>query len=51
MGADTSVKKKKMNEIQWQVKKTEWKNTEIWKANGKVMDTNAGESPGYQSHS
>src|SRR6218665_1804112 len=24
-----------VNEIQWQVKKSEWKNTEIWKANGK----------------
>src|SRR6218665_1485897 len=28
-----------MNEIQWQVKKSEWKNTEIWKVKGKAMDT------------
>ena len=29
----------------------EWKeNTEIWKAKGRAMDTNTGESPGYQSH-
>jgi len=27
------------------------KNTEIWKAKGKAMDTNTGESPGYQSQS
>jgi len=39
------------NEIQWQVKKSEWKNTEIWKAKGKVMVTNMGESPGYQNQS
>ena len=38
-----------MNEIQLQVKKSEWKNTEIWKAKGKAMDTNTGGSPGYQS--
>jgi len=24
-------------------------NTEIWMAKGKAMDTNTGESPGYQS--
>jgi len=33
----------KTNENQWQVKKSEWKNTEIWKAKGKAMDTNTGE--------
>jgi len=33
-----------MNKIQWQVKKSEWKNTK-----GKAMDTNMGESPGDQS--
>jgi len=27
------------------------KNTEIWKAKGKAMDTNTGGSPGYQSQS
>ena len=26
-------------------------NTEIWKANGRAMDTNTGESPRYQSQS
>ena len=26
-------------------------NTEIWKAKGRAMDTNTGESPGYQSQS
>ena len=35
--------------IQWQVKKREWKNTKIWKAKEKIMDTNTGVSPGYQS--
>jgi len=40
-----------MNEIQWQVKKSEWKNTEIWKAKERAMDTNTGESLGYQSQS
>jgi len=29
--------------------KSEWKNTEIWKANGKAMDDKPGGSPGYQS--
>jgi len=30
----------------------EWKeNTEIWKAKGRALDTNRGESPGYQSQS
>jgi len=33
------------------VKKSEWKNTKIWKAKGKAMDTNTGKSPGYQSQS
>jgi len=33
------------------MKKSEWKNTEIWKAKGKAMDTNMGESTGYQSQS
>ena len=50
MGADASVVKKK----QWnpmQVKQSEWKNTEIWKVKGKAMDTNTGESQGYQSQS
>ena len=37
--------------MQWQRKKSEWKNTKIWKAKGKVMDTNTGGSPGYQSQS
>src|SRR6218665_3709613 len=37
------------NEIQWQVKKSEWKNSKIWKPKGKAMDTNTGSSPGYQS--
>jgi len=27
------------------------KNTEIWKVKGRAMDTNMGESPGYQSQS
>ena len=49
MGADTSAVKNNTNEIQWQVKKSEWKNTKIWKAKGKAMDTNTGERPGYQS--
>jgi len=35
--------------MQWQVKKSEWENTEVWTAMGKAMDTNTGESPGYQS--
>ena len=26
----------------------EWKNTEIWKVKAKAMNTNTGESPGYQ---
>ena len=52
MGADTSaVKEKNTHEIQWQMKKSGWNNTEIWKAKGKAMDTNTGESPGYQSQS
>ena len=33
----------------WQMKKSEWKNTEIWKAKGKAMGTNTGGTPGYQS--
>jgi len=37
--------------MQWQEEKSEWKNTEIGKAKGKAMDTNTGESPGYQSQS
>jgi len=37
-----------MNEIQWQVK-IEFKKHETWKAKGKAMDKNMGESPGYQS--
>jgi len=43
MDADTSVVKKKheRNSMAGQVKKSEWKNTELWKA----MDTNMGESP------
>jgi len=36
-----------MKEILWQVKKSEWKNTEVWKVKGKAMDTNMGERPGY----
>jgi len=33
-----------------EVKKSEWKNTEIWKVKGeKAMDTNTGGSPGYLS--
>ena len=32
----------------WQVKKSEWKNTEIWKAKGKAMDTNTGCYQEYQ---
>ena len=48
MGADTSAVKKKTNDIQWQMK-SEWKNTEMWKAKGKAMDTYMGGSPGYQS--
>ena len=49
MAADTSAVKKKTKEIQWQVKKSEWKNTKIWKAKRMAMDTNTGGSPGYQS--
>jgi len=41
-----SAVKKNMNEIQWQVKKSEWKNTKIWKAKGEAMNTNMGGSPG-----
>jgi len=30
----------------------EWmENTQIWKAKGKALDTNTGQSPGYQSQS
>ena len=43
--------KDEYDEIQWHVKKSGWNNTEIWKAKGKAMDTNTGESPGYQSQS
>jgi len=32
-----------MNEIQWQMKKCGWNNTEIWKAKGKAVDTNTGQ--------
>ena len=39
------------NGIQWQGKKSEWKNTEIWEANERAMNTNTGESPGHQSQS
>jgi len=39
------------NEIQWQVKKSDWKIIDIWKAKGKAMDTNTDESPGRQSQS
>ena len=49
MGADTSAVNENTNEIQWQVKKSGWNNTEIRKAKGKAMDTNTGESLGYQS--
>jgi len=49
MGADTSAVKENTNEIQWQVKKIEWNNTEIRKAKAKAMGTNTGGSPGYQS--
>src|SRR6218665_3707659 len=38
------------NEIQWQVKKSEWKNTEIWKTKKKATNTNTGGSPGYHPH-
>jgi len=31
------------------MKKGEWKNTEIWKTKGKMIYTNTGENPGYQS--
>jgi len=31
------------------MKKSEWKNTKIWKAKGKAVDTNTRGSPGYQS--
>jgi len=51
MGADTSVVKKK---YEWNsmAGEEEWmENTEIRKAKGKAMDTNTGESPGYQSQS
>ena len=40
-----------MNEIQWQVKKSGWNNSEIGKAKGKAMNTNAGDITGYQSQS
>jgi len=30
----------------------EWmENTQVWKAKGKALDTNTGESPGYQNQS
>jgi len=29
--------------------KSEWKNTETWKAKGKAMDTNTGGSPGTRA--
>ena len=46
MGADIISRKEERNtnETQWQVKKSELKNTEIWKAKRKAMDTNTGES-------
>ena len=55
MGADTIILGRKeetrMKIFQWQLK-SEWKNTEIWKAQGeKVIDTNTGGSPGYLSQS
>jgi len=51
LGAGTSVLKKNTNEIHWHVK-SEWKNTEMWKAKGEMaMDTNTGGSPGYMSQS
>jgi len=34
MGEESGVKNN-TNEIQWPVKKSEWKTTEIWKAKGK----------------
>jgi len=40
-----------MNEIQWQVNKSEWKTNEVWKAKEKAMDINTSESPGYQNQS
>ena len=49
MGAETSAVKKKH---EWNpiAGEEEWmENTEIWKAKGKAMDTNTGESPGYHS--
>ena len=50
MGTDTLVTKKKhewnpMAGEQWM------ENTEVWKAKGKMMDTNTGESQGRQSQS
>jgi len=45
MGADTPVVRRNTNEIQWQEKKSEWKNTEMYKVKRKAMDTNTGESP------
>ena len=42
--------RKNTNEIQWQVK-SEWKNTKMWRAKGKAMNTNTGGSPGYQNQS
>jgi len=48
MGADASAIKENTTEIQWQVK-SEWKNTDIWKAKGKAMDTNMGSSQGFLS--
>jgi len=39
------------NEIQWQMTKNEWKKAKIWKTKGMAMDTNTGESPGFESQS
>ena len=49
MGGDTSAVKKKQIEIQWQIRANG--KHQVWKAKGRAMDTNTGESPGHQSQS
>jgi len=46
MGGDTSVVKKKHD---WQIRANG--KHQVWKAKGRAMDTNTGESPGHQSQS
>jgi len=45
MGADTSVVKTNTYKIQWQVKKSHLKNTEIWKAKEKGGGNQYGRKP------